>query len=119
MANLGARIKRRREDLHMKQSQLATKTGLSRALISQMENNVRTNPRISTLGKIAWALGVSPEALLCDVADNTKLAVDRQREIVRLTQEHFETKERDKQIVQTLTGVIDRLGRKVMPYHET
>jgi transcriptional regulator with XRE-family HTH domain len=52
-----------RERLFVTQEELAERTGVSRATISRIESG-QQRPRISTIRKLAAALGVSPETLI-------------------------------------------------------
>ena len=52
-----------RERLFVTQEELAERTGMSRATISRIESG-QQRPRISTVRKLAEALGVLPEALI-------------------------------------------------------
>lgn len=52
-----------RERLFVTQEELAERTGMSRATISRLEGG-QQRPRISTVRKLAEALGVPPEALV-------------------------------------------------------
>ena len=58
------RIKSRRNELKMTAKQLAEKTGLTPAYISQLENGKRENPSTEVMDKIANALYVSIDYLL-------------------------------------------------------
>jgi len=60
---LGKNIKRIREQKNMSQGDLATALSVDRAYISNIENG-RMNPTLSTLEKIAGALGISSSELL-------------------------------------------------------
>ncbi len=51
------RIKEFREELGMKQVELSEKAGVSRAIISGLENGTINNTSTDTLSKIAKALG--------------------------------------------------------------
>ncbi len=51
------RIKECREERNMTQEELAKQSGVSRAVISDLETGTRTVVRTSTLVKIAQALG--------------------------------------------------------------
>lgn len=53
---LGAKLMRRRRELHFSQQRLAEITGIAQAEISRIERGMG-NPTISTLGRIADALG--------------------------------------------------------------
>lgn len=63
--NIGERIKQIRIKKHLKQSELAEKSGLSRVAIGNYERGDR-NPNVETLNKIADALEVSLPILLWD-----------------------------------------------------
>jgi transcriptional regulator with XRE-family HTH domain len=52
-----------RERLFVTQEELAERTGMSRATISRIESG-QQRPRISTVRKLAAALGVAPETLV-------------------------------------------------------
>jgi transcriptional regulator with XRE-family HTH domain len=53
---MGYRIKERREELGMTQEELEEKSGVSRAIISGLENDAKRNTTTLTLVKIANAL---------------------------------------------------------------
>ena len=53
------RIKPYRKSLNLTQQELAERTGVSRTVISQMENGVPINITVSRLKKLADALGVT------------------------------------------------------------
>lgn len=57
------RLRAVREWLFVTQEELATRTGMSRATISRLEGG-QQRPRISTVRKLAEALGVAPEDLV-------------------------------------------------------
>lgn len=59
---IGAAVKKRREELHMSQEQLASASSVHRTYISDVERGVR-NVSVLTLSKISDALDV-PLALL-------------------------------------------------------
>ena len=63
MSTLGERIKRRRKELNMSQSELADKVGISYAQIGRYETK-DVQPPAKTLTSIAEVLGLSPEFLL-------------------------------------------------------
>ena len=52
-----------RQRLFVTQAELAERTGIAEATLSRLENGVQ-RPRISTVRKIAEALGVAPEDLV-------------------------------------------------------
>ena len=57
------RLRQVRERLFVTQAELAERTGIAEATISRIENGLQ-RPRISTVRRLAEALGVSPEALI-------------------------------------------------------
>jgi transcriptional regulator with XRE-family HTH domain len=52
-----------RERLFVTQAELSERTGIAEATISRLENGAQ-RPRITTVRKIAGALGVPPEELI-------------------------------------------------------
>jgi len=63
MALLGERIRERRQELKLTQTELAQKTGLGQSSINRLENGDTPDPRASTLNALSAALGVSAEWL--------------------------------------------------------
>lgn len=57
------KLRQVRERLFMTQSDLAEKTGIAEATISRIENGIQV-PRVSTVKKIARAMGVEPDELI-------------------------------------------------------
>lgn len=57
------KIKEARLSCHMTQEELAKKSGISRATISSLENGTAKTTTVSTLTKLASALGVFPGEL--------------------------------------------------------
>ena len=57
------RLREVRERLLVTQEELADRTGLSRTTISRLENDLQ-GARISTVRRLAEALGVPPEELI-------------------------------------------------------
>jgi transcriptional regulator with XRE-family HTH domain len=57
------RLRQVRERLFVTQAELAARTGIAEATLSRIENGLQ-RPRISTVRKIAAALGVRPEELV-------------------------------------------------------
>lgn len=70
---IGLAIKRSREQLGYKQTDLAQKTGLSVSYLSMLEKNKR-DPSIKTVERIALALGIPPSVLLLLALDPAELA---------------------------------------------
>lgn len=62
---VGQRIRERRKELKMRQDELAEKTGISRVTISRIETCDDLNMTAFTAVRIADALGVSLDYLLC------------------------------------------------------
>ena len=82
---IAAKIKQLREGKGYTQADLAEKTGLSKALLSRIENN-RSSPPIGTLAKIAQGLGVALSLFFADEEETPRHAVTRaaeRREVVR------------------------------------
>lgn len=61
---LGERIRAAREVRGLRQDQLAELARLSQEYISRIETGIKKDPRVSTIGRIAKALGVSISTLL-------------------------------------------------------
>lgn len=66
---LGNRIQQIREQRGLTQDDLASRTGISIKHISVLERGVK-EPRLATFLKIAEALGVTPNELLINEADD-------------------------------------------------
>ena len=62
-ARLGKNLKRSRTQKGMTQGDIVRALGVSRSFISNIENG-KTNPTLSTIKRIADALGVSVDKLL-------------------------------------------------------
>ena len=62
-AKLGKNLKRIRTLKAISQGDIARSLGVSRGFISNIENG-KTNPTLSTIAKLAKALGVSSDKLL-------------------------------------------------------
>lgn len=60
---MGFRIKETRERIGISQSELADKSGVSRTIISALENGSRTVTTTKTLCKIADAMGVTVDEI--------------------------------------------------------
>ena len=61
------RMRTVRERLWVTQAELAARAGVTKATVSRLENGLQ-RPRISTVRKLAAALGVAPEEIV-DRAD--------------------------------------------------
>jgi transcriptional regulator with XRE-family HTH domain len=64
IVTLGKRIEAKRLALGLSQNQLAKRAGLNHPTLHKIEAGQRTNPSITTVMKIARALGTSVEALV-------------------------------------------------------
>src|SRR6267142_2631087 len=73
MRNIGGTIKALRQEKQWTLSGLAVRAGLSKGLLSRIENSSDANPSLATLYKIAEALGVT----LADVLEREKVQVER------------------------------------------
>jgi transcriptional regulator with XRE-family HTH domain len=73
MAHVGGRIRTLRAERQMTLDDLAKKSGLSKGLLSKLENLTDSNPSIETLYKIAEAFGVT----LSDLLESGKVQAKR------------------------------------------
>jgi transcriptional regulator with XRE-family HTH domain len=73
MRNLGERIRTLRTEQSMSLPSLAERSGLSKGLLSKLENNEESNPSLGTLYKIVEALQVT----LADILETEKAQVKR------------------------------------------
>jgi len=64
VAGIGGRIAARREQLRLRQAELARRAGMSEAYINRLENGVVRNPKVKDLAVVAQALGVPFATLL-------------------------------------------------------
>jgi transcriptional regulator with XRE-family HTH domain len=60
---LAARLKRLRDAAGLTQQELATRAGLSMSMISQLEQGLKEDPRLSTLRALARTLNVTLDEL--------------------------------------------------------
>jgi transcriptional regulator with XRE-family HTH domain len=68
---LGRRLAQLRERLFVTQRELADRAGLSQGIIQSLEQGLRQDPKLSTLRKLAQALGVSVAELIGEPAPTT------------------------------------------------
>ena len=68
--NWGHHIKRLREEKHFTQAELASRSGLKRSHISQIERGAYKSVKESTLNKLAIALDTSVEVLTREIYGN-------------------------------------------------
>jgi transcriptional regulator with XRE-family HTH domain len=73
LARVGQEVRRRRQGLDLTVAQLAERSGLSRAMLTQVELG-QANPSLMTVDKLARALGVD-FATLAGAADRNRIAV--------------------------------------------
>ena len=62
--HIGTIVRRLRRQRQLTQEQLAARTGLSQGHVSHLENGERLNPGMTTLKRLARALGVPVAELL-------------------------------------------------------
>lgn len=65
MATIGENIKRVRNKLGLTQDDLVRKSGVKHTTLTKIESNVVVKPSVQTVAKIARALGVPMEDLVC------------------------------------------------------
>jgi transcriptional regulator with XRE-family HTH domain len=82
---VGERIKQIRKEKGLTQTELASRLGVSQAMITQYENGQRGPKTFETVRKIAAALEVSPEDILGKDLENTM----REEERFDSTVDHF------------------------------
>lgn len=83
-------MERKRQQLSM--ADLATASGISKAMLSQIESN-KVNPTIATLWKIAHALHVDIESIISGEKQNKKrFEVIRKETVITLATDHGDTK---------------------------
>jgi transcriptional regulator with XRE-family HTH domain len=68
MEQIGPRIRDARERAVLSQGELAVKAGISQNALSQIETG-KSQPRMSTIRKVAEALGIEPGRLMQDQRD--------------------------------------------------
>ena len=73
MRNLGQRVRTLRTEKQITLPELAERAGLSKGLLSKLENNDENNPSIETLYKIAEALDVT----LADILESEQAQIKR------------------------------------------
>lgn len=73
MRNLGTRIRTLRVERQVTLPQLAERAGLSKGLLSKLENNEECNPSITTLFKISEAL----EITIADILETEQAQIRR------------------------------------------
>jgi len=72
LVELAQRIKARRRELNLTLEQVAARTGLTRSVLSKVEN-FRVTPSLPALGKIAQALGTTVSDLTIGLSERPQL----------------------------------------------
>ena len=72
-ARIGKRVLELRKDQELTQDQLAESSGVPQGTISRLERGVSGDVQISTVEKLAIALGVNIESLLAPSSDTEKM----------------------------------------------
>ena len=73
MANVGSRVRTLRIERKMTLPALATRTGLSKGLLSKLENDTRANPSLDTLYKVAEGLDIT----LAEILETEQVQINR------------------------------------------
>ena len=76
LVQLAAELRRARRRAGLSLAEVSKRSGLDRAALSRLENGVRDNPTLGTLGRYARALGLK---ILVSLAPNTVAAGDSRR----------------------------------------
>ena len=101
MSTLGERIKLRRKELGMSQSDLAEKVGISYAQIGRYETK-DAQPPTKTLTAIADALGISPDYLIYGTSDEKAKTRLSDPELINQFKAIEAMDEEDKNVVKKL-----------------
>lgn len=89
------RIKNRRNELGMTQTELARKAGLQPPAISQYESGVR-NPSFEALRKLSYALDVTTDYLMTGIEAKEDKSLDRKNDIIFKVINSLSSDEKDK-----------------------
>ena len=57
------RVRERRKELKISQTELSLRTGISRTTLNKIESGRQTNVKTSTIIRLATALAIAPEQL--------------------------------------------------------
>ena len=106
MTSIGKNIRKYRIEKKMRQEDLAEKTGLSANYIGMVERGEK-NPALETFISIINALGITADAVLCDVLDNGYIV---KNSILNDKLQGFDKTERDKiyEVIDTLIKHSDK-----------
>lgn len=80
---IGRRAAERREELHLEQADVASRSGMSRAYVSRLENAGVRNPKVADLAAVADALRLSLDALIWGRVSESELDTDLPRLLTR------------------------------------
>jgi len=113
MSNLGERIRIIRTEQGMNLPALAAKSGLSKGLLSKLENDPDSNPGLDTLQKLARAFDVNIASLLGEQASKDVHKIPPQhpdwtRDLVKWLKDTGQTP--DKDILEAMYLLQDRKG---------
>lgn len=89
LVELAQRIKTRRRELNLTLEQVAARTGLTRSVLSKVEN-FRVTPSLPALGKIAQALGTTVSELTTGLSERPQLVFVPKSKGVRLERDEPE-----------------------------
>jgi transcriptional regulator with XRE-family HTH domain len=64
ISEFARRLKELRQSAGLTQQELATRAGVSISSLTQIEQGKTTDPRLSTVTDLAWALGIKPSKLI-------------------------------------------------------
>lgn len=115
MRNLGERIRTLRTEKQMTLPTLAERSGLSKGLLSKLENNEESNPSLDTLYKIVEALEVTlAEVLETEKAQLKKIVPEKQPSWQKglIASLHDEGKEVDEHILNAIYVLRHRKAAK-------
>lgn len=86
--SIGANVKKERKKQHLSLDDLSRKSGVSKAMLSQIEAE-KANPTVATAWKIAHALGLDFNAMLKGQEENVrKFEINRRDDITALDSDH-------------------------------
>ena len=93
IVNIGPRLKQRRKEMHIKQTEMAEKLGVSQALLSNVEAG-RINCSLPLLINICCMLDVTPDYLILGHMRGNKASTDLIDELKMCDSEELETVKR-------------------------
>lgn len=108
LVELAQRIKAQRREQNLTLEQIASRTGLTRSVLSKVEN-FRVTPSLPALGKIALALGTSVSELTAGLDERPQLVIVRKGEGVRVERDRPESR------IVYASLAHDRYGKSMEP----